>query len=125
MPSGQDASEARRIIYRTPYESYCAIVAAVIVRAYDDARGKVEKEPENKQQRIDIIQDAAQYFNDDRYRVAHGAARTRPGTQAGLEQAMTWQLVAIAFCSVCFFFSFIAFLAAWAAMASAAVDDER
>ena len=67
MPSGQDASEARRIIYRTPYESYCAIVAAVIVRAYDDARGKVEKEPENKQQRIDIIQDAAQYFNDDRY----------------------------------------------------------
>jgi len=38
---------------------------------------------------------------------------------------MTWQLVAIAFCAVGFFFSFIAFLAAWAAMASAAVDDER
>jgi hypothetical protein len=36
---------------------------------------------------------------------------------------MTIQLVIIAFCAIWFFFSFIAFLAAWAAMASAAVDD--
>ena len=67
MPSGQEASAARRIIYYTPYDSYCAIIAAVIVRAYEDARGHVEQEPENKQKRVDIILDAAQYFNDDRY----------------------------------------------------------
>jgi hypothetical protein len=38
---------------------------------------------------------------------------------------MTIHLLVMAFCSICFFFSFIAFLAVWAAMASAAIDDER
>jgi hypothetical protein len=36
---------------------------------------------------------------------------------------MTWQLVIMVFCAVGFFFSFIAFLAVWAAMAAATVDE--